>query len=108
LFYQIRPMQEVSIAGKTAASMVYLPTTSGAMEVFLEGTSLAMVWKFMEFLEDQEPKIARAKERHQLELETMKFSQAISFSRPLTPPPTVKKYGNNVAFSPTRKRLYVD
>ncbi|KAF9117519.1 hypothetical protein BGW39_002097 [Mortierella sp. 14UC] len=106
LFYQVKPMREVSIAGKTSASMVYLPTTSGALEAFLEGTSLAMIWKFVEFLEDQGPKIARAKERHQIDLETMKFSQAIGSSKSLTPPPAVKKYDNNVTFSPTKKRLY--
>ncbi|CAO3570789.1 unnamed protein product [Mortierella alpina] len=106
LFYQVKPMREVSIAGKTSASMVYLPTTSGAMESFLEGTSLAMIWKFVEFLEGQGPKIERAKERHQIDLETMKFSQAIASSKSLTPPPAVKKYDNNVTFSPTKKRVY--
>ncbi|KAK3827104.1 MAG: hypothetical protein JOS17DRAFT_818066 [Linnemannia elongata] len=69
LFYQVKPMREVSIAGKTSTSM--------------------------EFLEDQGPKIARAKERHQIVLETMKFSQAIGSSKSLTPPPAVKKYDNN-------------
>ncbi|KAG0266843.1 hypothetical protein BGZ95_002980 [Linnemannia exigua] len=66
LFYQVKPMHEVSIAGKTSASMVYLPITSGAMEAFVEGASLAMSWKFV-FLEGQGPKIARAKERHQID-----------------------------------------
>ncbi|KAF9186980.1 hypothetical protein BGZ50_002197 [Haplosporangium sp. Z 11] len=61
--YQIKPMQETLVVGKTTASLVYLPTTAGEMESFLEGTSLAMTWNF-DFLEGQGSTLARAKKRH--------------------------------------------
>ncbi|KAG0226732.1 hypothetical protein BGW42_003456 [Actinomortierella wolfii] len=47
VIYQVRPMEEISIAGKTTSSLVYLPTTAGELEDFLGGTSLAILWNFV-------------------------------------------------------------
>ncbi|KAF9904175.1 hypothetical protein EC991_002969 [Linnemannia zychae] len=55
-FYLVKPLKGISVAGKTTRSMAILPNTAGAMEVFLKGTSLAMIWNYLDFLERQGPK----------------------------------------------------
>ncbi|KAF9426065.1 hypothetical protein BGZ94_006976, partial [Podila epigama] len=46
-FYLVKPFKEISVAGETAQSIVILPDTAGAMEVFLKGPSLAMIWNYL-------------------------------------------------------------
>ncbi|KAF9931168.1 hypothetical protein BGZ67_005451 [Mortierella alpina] len=36
LFYQVNPLREIPVAGRSSATMLYLPATSGAMESLLQ------------------------------------------------------------------------
>ncbi|KAF9577831.1 hypothetical protein BGW38_006712, partial [Lunasporangiospora selenospora] len=47
IFYQVQPMDDISIAGKTTPSLVYLPRTTGGLRAFLKGNSLAIIWNFI-------------------------------------------------------------
>ena len=46
-FYQLQPMGDISIAGRTTSTLVHLPRTAGALEDFLGSSSLAIIWNFM-------------------------------------------------------------
>ncbi|KAF9912605.1 hypothetical protein EC991_010030 [Linnemannia zychae] len=102
-FYQLAKMGEVWIVGATSPSTVHLPTTEGEFEMFLESTSLAQIFNFMEHLENEAPKIKRLQERYSRETEIGSFAQAVASPRPTTPPPKRKPFDQNVTFSPRRK-----
>lgn len=46
-FYLVKPFDEISVAGKTTRSMVILPNSANAIEVFLKSASLAMIWNYL-------------------------------------------------------------
>ncbi|KAF9421341.1 hypothetical protein BGZ94_008852, partial [Podila epigama] len=66
MFYQVAKMDVIAVAGQVTPTVVHLPTTSEELEVFLEGTSLGIIWNFMEHLEKQGPSVVRAKKRYDL------------------------------------------
>ncbi|KAI8606386.1 hypothetical protein EDD21DRAFT_233384 [Dissophora ornata] len=47
IFYQVMPMDEISIAGKTTSTIVHIPRTEGGLLSFLKGASLAIIWNYM-------------------------------------------------------------
>ncbi|KAF9971307.1 hypothetical protein BGZ73_005765 [Actinomortierella ambigua] len=103
IFYQLAKMGEVWVAGKTSPSTVHLPTTQGELEMFLESTSLAQIFNFVEHLELEAPKIKRQQERYNRATDIGFFAQAVESPRPTTPPPKRKSFEQNVTFSPRRK-----
>ncbi|KAF9969070.1 hypothetical protein BGZ73_008741 [Actinomortierella ambigua] len=103
VFYQLTKLGEVWVAGTTSPSTVHLPTTEGEFEMFLESTSLAQIFNFVEHLELEAPKIKRHQERFSRSTDIGLFAQAVASPRPTTPPPKRKVFDQNVTFSPRRK-----
>ncbi|KAG9072242.1 hypothetical protein KI688_000011 [Linnemannia hyalina] len=104
MFHQLARMDEIWIAGKMVKSTVQIPTTPGSLESFLESNSLALIWNYTEYLERQGPRTKQAKEHHDRDSEMGAFSEAVSCSRPTTPPRKVKPFSDVVTFSPSKKR----
>ncbi|KAF9091845.1 hypothetical protein BGX27_001955 [Mortierella sp. AM989] len=105
MFYQAMPMGEIAIAGRTAPETVHLPRNKGDLLNFLEDSSLAIIWNFIDSLEKQAPKLRTAKERTESTKKKEKFVQSIARPRDTTPPPpAVRLFSNNVTLSPTKKR----
>ncbi|KAF9103540.1 hypothetical protein BGX27_010537 [Mortierella sp. AM989] len=77
VFYQVQPMGKVAIAGKITSSFVHLPRTEGALEEFLEGDSLAVIWNFISYLEKQGLRLVRAKDRFKVTQEKARLSNAL-------------------------------
>ncbi|KAF9586498.1 hypothetical protein BGW38_003623 [Lunasporangiospora selenospora] len=106
-FYQVKPMGDIAIAGKTTSTVVHLPRTSGALEEFLEDSSLAIIWNFMSYLEEQGPKIVRAKERFELIQEKAALANALSRPpRSSTPSPVNRIFQQSVNLTPSKKRTW--
>ncbi|KAF9117464.1 hypothetical protein BGW39_002160, partial [Mortierella sp. 14UC] len=91
-FCQLQPMGDISVAGRTTSTLVHLPRTAGALEEFLESSSLAIIWNFITHLERQGPRIVRAKERSDAALEKVKLSDGLAVPRGSTPPPKTRKF----------------
>ncbi|KAG0307107.1 hypothetical protein BGZ98_001046 [Dissophora globulifera] len=104
VFYQVKPMGDIAIAGKTTSTLVHLPRTAGALEVFLQDQSLAILWNFMLHLEQQGPKVIRAKERFELAQEKTTLERALSMSRVDVPSAISKTFQHNVTLAPSKKR----
>ncbi|KAF8923265.1 hypothetical protein BGZ58_003147, partial [Dissophora ornata] len=47
MFYQVRPMGEITIAGRTTPETVHLPRNKGDLLNFLEDSSLAIIWNLI-------------------------------------------------------------
>ena len=47
MFYQVKPMGDIAIAGETTSTMVHLPRSAGGLETFLEDNSFAIMWNFV-------------------------------------------------------------
>ncbi|KAG0226071.1 hypothetical protein BGW42_003930 [Actinomortierella wolfii] len=47
-FYRICPMGDIAVAGATTEDMVHLPSTPGGLLEFLEDSSLAIMWNYIE------------------------------------------------------------
>ncbi|KAG0247022.1 hypothetical protein BG011_002204 [Mortierella polycephala] len=104
VFYQVRPMGDIAIAGKTTSDMVHLPRTAGGLKAFLQGNSLAIIWNFLTSLEAQAPIVQLAKELHEVEHEKAKFTRAIHRNGASTPPPVQRRFQDHMLFSPQKKR----
>ncbi|KAG0306838.1 hypothetical protein BGZ99_001664, partial [Dissophora globulifera] len=96
VFYQVKPMGAIAIAGKTTSTLVQLPRTVGELEEFLEGNSLGIIWNFVSYLEQQGPRIIRAKERFNSAQVRARLSDAIASSPGGTPPPVNRTYQHNL------------
>ncbi|KAF9292919.1 hypothetical protein BGZ74_000116 [Mortierella antarctica] len=106
IFYQVRPMGDIAIAGETTPTMVHLPRNVGGLETFLEDNSLAIIWNFVAYLEKQGRKVLRAKERHDVVLEKAKLVQGVRWSSNTTYSAPEKKVQNNVMLTPSKKRTW--
>ncbi|GJJ77246.1 hypothetical protein EMPS_09605 [Entomortierella parvispora] len=104
VFYQVRPMGDIAIAGKTTSDVVHLPRTAGGLKGFLESNSLAIIWNFLTSLEAQAPTINVAKEVYDLEQEKAEFARAIHRKRSSTPPTVQRKFQGHVMLTPQKKR----
>ncbi|KAF9407701.1 hypothetical protein BGZ76_006061, partial [Entomortierella beljakovae] len=78
VFYQVQPMGKIATAGKTTSTLVHLPRTEGALEEFLEGGSLAIIWNFMSHLEQQGLRLLRAKERFKVTQEKARLANTLT------------------------------
>jgi hypothetical protein len=47
VFYQVRQMGAISVAGKTTSTLVQIPQTVVELEDFLDDNSLAIIWNYM-------------------------------------------------------------
>ncbi|KAF9203139.1 hypothetical protein BGZ59_001795 [Podila verticillata] len=104
VFYQVRPMGDIAIAGKTTSDLVHLPRTAGGLKAFLQGSSLAILWNFLASLEAQAPVVQLAKELHEVEHEKANFTRAIHRNRAFAPPPVQRRFQDHVLFTPQKKR----
>ncbi|KAF8926572.1 hypothetical protein BGZ47_002656 [Haplosporangium gracile] len=106
IFYQVKPMGDIAIAGETTSTMVHLPRTAGGLESFLDDNSLAILWNFVAYLEKQGQKVLRAKERHDVTLEKAKLAKGVAMSSDTTHAASAKKFPNNVMLTPSKKRTW--
>ncbi|KAF9207746.1 hypothetical protein BGZ49_010647 [Haplosporangium sp. Z 27] len=106
IFYQVQPMGDIAVAGRTTSTIVQIPQTVGELEDFLQGNSLCIIWNFVSYLEKQGPRILRAKERYNAAQVKAKLADAISGNQSSTPPILIKKFQRNVTMSPTKKRTW--
>ncbi|KAF8938872.1 hypothetical protein BGZ58_011242 [Dissophora ornata] len=97
IFYQVMPMDEISIAGKTTSTIVHIPRTEGGLLSFLKGASLAIIWNYMAHLQKNVPIVSRAKEQHDIEQEKVKLLRSLSRPRSVTPPPATRQFKNNLS-----------
>ncbi|KAF9213727.1 hypothetical protein BGZ59_004930 [Podila verticillata] len=81
VFYQVRPMGDTAIAGKTTSDLVHLPPTAGGLKASLQGNSLAIIWNFLASLETQAPIVQLAKDLYDVEHEKANFTRAILRNR---------------------------
>ncbi|KAF9357273.1 hypothetical protein BGX34_009451 [Mortierella sp. NVP85] len=103
-FYQVFPMGVINVAGRTTERTVQIPTTEGAMELFLTSPSLAILFNFIDRLETQGPRILKARQRHQALKEKERHENGIAQGRSITPPPPLKRFSENISWSPSKKR----
>ncbi|KAF9313048.1 hypothetical protein BG003_005658 [Podila horticola] len=80
IFYQVKPMGDIAIAGETTSTMVYLPRSAGGLEPFLEDNSLAIMWNLVAYLEKQGRNMLRSEERHDVALERAKLAKGVAMS----------------------------
>ncbi|KAF9110348.1 hypothetical protein BGX30_008015, partial [Mortierella sp. GBA39] len=106
IFYQVKPMGDIAIAGETTSTMVHLPQTAGGLETFLEDNSLAIMWNFVAYLEKQGQKVLRAKERRDVTLEKAKLAKGVAMSSDTTHATSANKFRNNVMLTPSKKRTW--
>ncbi|KAG0299335.1 hypothetical protein BGZ98_010129 [Dissophora globulifera] len=106
VFYQVKPMDDIVIAGKVTSALVHLPRTAGELEAFLQDSSLAIIWNFMSYLETQGPKVIRAKDRFELAEKKMTLDGALSMTGRGNPPPRNRTFQHNVTLTPTKKRTW--
>ncbi|KAF9539696.1 hypothetical protein EC957_005113 [Mortierella hygrophila] len=85
-FYQVCPMGDVHIAGRTTNSMVFLPHTPGGLELFLQSKSLAIICNYIARLEAQGPELMKAYEMHDQRQELNQHADSLSLGHPWTPP----------------------
>ncbi|KAF9975043.1 hypothetical protein BGZ75_000647 [Mortierella antarctica] len=105
--YQVRPMGDIMVAGETAA-MMHLPRTRGGLEAFLEGSSLASLWNYIDRLEAQGEALSNAKERHEVELEKGRLARGVAAMLPSSSqPPMPKPFNDTVTLTPSKKRVKV-
>ncbi|KAG9061656.1 hypothetical protein KI688_007237 [Linnemannia hyalina] len=97
IFYQVKPMGDIAIAGETTSTMVHLPRSAGGLEAFLEDISHAIMWNFM---------VLRAKERHDVVLEKAKMANGVKMSSDTTHSASEKKFQNNMMLTPSQKRSW--
>ncbi|KAF9423932.1 hypothetical protein BGZ76_003594 [Entomortierella beljakovae] len=107
VFYQVQHMGQVAVAGRTTPEIVNLPKNKGELQNFLEDSSLAIIWNFIEFLETQACKLKAVKERHKVSQNNKRIVKSIFKPRSSTPPPPeMRLFSNIVTFSPTKKRTW--
>ncbi|KAF9578242.1 hypothetical protein BGW38_006065, partial [Lunasporangiospora selenospora] len=106
--YQVKPLNEIAVAGETADTTVSLPRTRATLMAFLGDHSLAMMWNYVSRLEVQGQSVSEAKELHDLALEKAKLERAKrgrGQSSPDSPPAMIqKRFQDNVTLTPTKKR----
>ncbi|KAG0013414.1 hypothetical protein BGZ80_011099 [Entomortierella chlamydospora] len=73
IFYQVKKMGDIAIAGKTTSTTVALPQDAESFDRFLEDGSLAIMWNFISHLEKQGQKVLRAKQRYDAMSRSTKF-----------------------------------
>ncbi|KAF9945046.1 hypothetical protein BGZ70_004094 [Mortierella alpina] len=106
--YQVQPMGDILVAGEAASGMMHLPRTKGGLEAFLEGSSLALLWNYVERLEAQGRALSHAKERHEVELEKQRLARGVAAMQPSSSqPPLSKAFYDTVTLTPSRKRVKV-
>ncbi|KAI8599502.1 hypothetical protein EDD21DRAFT_379697 [Dissophora ornata] len=106
VFYQVKKMGDIAIAGKTTSTTVTLPQDAGSFDKFLEDGSLAIMWNFISHLEKQGQKVLRAKQRFDAMSRSVNFVQSVSRSSNALKPAVEKKFENNVTLSPSKKRVW--
>ncbi|KAF9167242.1 hypothetical protein DFQ26_005201 [Actinomortierella ambigua] len=97
-------MGDISVAGKITPTLAQLPRTAGALEDFLKGSSLAIIWNFMAHLEREGPRIVRAKERFDAAAEKNRLSDGLTVPRDRKPLSKNRKFQNSVTLTPSKKR----
>ncbi|KAG0278379.1 hypothetical protein BGZ96_002406 [Linnemannia gamsii] len=109
--YQVKPLNEIAIAGEIADTTVSLPQTRATLMAFLADNSLAMMWNYVSRLEAQGQSVSEAKELHDLALEKAKLERAKRGRGQLSPdsPPFMvqKRFQDNVILTPTKKRVKI-
>ncbi|KAF9400788.1 hypothetical protein BGX21_003515 [Mortierella sp. AD011] len=104
IFYQVKKMGDIAIAGKTTSTTVTLPQEAGSFDRFLEDGSLAILWNFISHLEKQGRKVLRAKQRYDAMSRSTKFVQSVTRSSNVSKPTVERKFENNVTLSPPKRR----
>ncbi|KAF9428995.1 hypothetical protein BGZ76_001971 [Entomortierella beljakovae] len=106
IFYQVKKMGDIAIAGKTTSTTVTLPQDAGSFDKFLEDGSLAIMWNFISHLEKQGQKVLRAKQRYNAMSLSTKFVQSVARSSNALKATMERKFENNVTLSPPKKRVW--
>ncbi|KAF9377651.1 hypothetical protein BGX21_003133 [Mortierella sp. AD011] len=103
VFYQVKQMGDLHVAGKITPHLVQLPSTDGALWEFLTSPSLAIIWNYLDHLERQGPKLRMIKRKHEVSISKQKMEQGLSRAKSETT--VIRKFEDNVVFSPPRKRI---
>ncbi|KAF9998316.1 hypothetical protein BGZ79_008003 [Entomortierella chlamydospora] len=103
VFYQVKQMGDLHVAGKITPHLVQLPSTDGALWEFLTSPSLAIIWNYLDHLEKQGPKLRMIKRKHEVSISKQKMEQGLSRAKSETT--VIRKFEDNVVFSPPRKKI---
>ncbi|KAF9897550.1 hypothetical protein BX616_005373 [Lobosporangium transversale] len=84
IFYRVRPMGDIAVAGTTTEEVVNLPSTVGGLREFLEDSSLPIIWSYIAKLEAHVPALKIIKEQN--EARQARRGMAKHIFRSSTPP----------------------
>ncbi|KAF9428043.1 hypothetical protein BGZ94_003523 [Podila epigama] len=104
VLYQVRPVGPIMAAGRLDDNVIQIPQTAGGLATFLSGPSLAIMFNFLEQLEEQGRAMEIAKEQHEAAKEAEGFATALSGEVAPQDTQHTVSYKEIVSFSKPKKR----